>query len=85
MPDGIEQGRLIYGYDVVDMRSLDCAGLLDRDEPDALVLAILCDFGERDSRAVVNHIISRFKQITGEDSKSAIEMIRRVGRQSFAG
>jgi len=70
MPDGIEEGRLIYGYDVVDMHSLDCAGLLDRDEPDALVLAILCDFGERDPQAVVNHIISRLKQIAGEDSKA---------------
>ena len=70
MPSGIDEERLIYGYDVVDMRSVDCTELLARDEPDALVLAILCDFGERDPQAVVNHILSRLKQITGQDSKA---------------
>ena len=75
MPAGIDLERLRYDYDQVDMRSLDCAGLLARDDPDALVLAILCDFGGRDPQAVINHILSRLRQITGEDTKAFREYL----------
>jgi len=51
------------------MRDVDCNALLSRDEPDALVLAILCNFGGREPQVVVNHILSRLKQITGKNSK----------------
>jgi len=70
MPAGIHREGLDYRYTVVDMHALDCAGLLARDNPDALVLAILCDFGEREPRVVINHIISRLKQLTGDDTKA---------------
>ena len=75
MPAGIDQDRLVYAYDVVDMRSLDCTELLSRDEPDALVLAILCDFGGRDPQVVINHILSRLRQITGDDAKAFREYL----------
>ena len=49
MPAGIhDPGLLDYHYSLVDMHQIDCANLLAQDDPDALVLAVLCDFGDRD-------------------------------------
>jgi len=49
MPTGLEEpGLLDYHYSLVDMYRINCAGLLVQDNPDALVLAVLCDFGDRD-------------------------------------
>jgi len=70
MPSRLELDDLQYRYNLVDMRDLDCAELLARDNPDALVLAILCDFGDRDPQAVVTHILTRLRQITGDDHKA---------------
>ncbi len=36
-----------------------CAGLLAQDNPDALVLAVLCDFRDRGSQEVITHIMHR--------------------------
>ncbi len=48
MPAGLEEpGLLDYRYGLVDMHRIDCADLLEQDNPDALVLAVLCDFGDR--------------------------------------
>jgi hypothetical protein len=60
---------------VTAFRALACAELLARDNPDALVLAVLCSFGDRDPQAVIKHILSRLKQITGEDTKAFREYL----------
>jgi hypothetical protein len=60
----------MFGVEGRDRSNLDCAALLAQDNPDALVLAVLCDFGERDPQAVVNHIFSRLRRLTGDDSKA---------------
>ncbi len=45
MPAGLDEPELLdYRYGLVDMHRIDCAGLLGQDNPDALVLAVLCDF-----------------------------------------
>jgi hypothetical protein len=70
MPDGIaEPGLLDYRYGLVDMHQVDCAGLLVQDNPDALVLAVLCDFGAREPQEVVNYIVRRLKELTGGDAR----------------
>ncbi|MCB2263824.1 MAG: hypothetical protein LGR52_12950, partial [Candidatus Thiosymbion ectosymbiont of Robbea hypermnestra] len=62
MPDGLEEpGLLDYHYGLVDMHQVNCAGLLVQDNPDALVLAILCDFGDRDPGEVVTYIVRRLQ------------------------
>jgi len=56
MPAGIEEpGLLDYRYGLMDMHQVDCAGLLAQDNPDALVLAVLCDFGNRRAQEVVTY------------------------------
>jgi hypothetical protein len=70
MADGLkEPGLLDYRYGVVDMHRVNCAGLLVQDNPDALVLAVLCDFGERTPEQVVGYIVRRLKELTGSDDK----------------
>jgi hypothetical protein len=70
MPGGIEEpGLLDYRFTLVDMHRVNCAGLLVQDNPDALVLAVLCDFGGREPQEVVNYIVRRLNQLTGSDEQ----------------
>ena len=41
---------------------------LSEDTPDALVLAILCDFKTRNAQDIVSYILKRLHQLTGDDS-----------------
>ena len=60
-------GYFTYRYRILDMNTVDCSLLLQMDTPDALVLAILCDFKQRPTQDVVNFIVSRLKELTGDD------------------
>ena len=70
MPGGIEEPQLLdYRYGLVDMHRVNCAGLLVQDNPDALVLAVLCDFGGREPQEVVSYIVRRLSELTGTDER----------------
>lgn len=70
MPNGIEEPELLdYRYGLVDMHRINCAGLLVQDNPDALVLAVLCDFGDRPPEQVVGYIVRRLKELLGADER----------------
>jgi hypothetical protein len=43
------------------MHRVNCADLLVQDNPDALVLAVLCDFGGRDPQEAINYIVRRLR------------------------
>nr|VFJ54608.1 MAG: Predicted transposase YdaD [Candidatus Kentron sp. DK] len=75
MSDGIDGPGIRYRYGLVDMRTVDCRHLLEKDTPDALILAILCDFGGRDPQLVVNHIVTRLRTLLGDDTKRLREYI----------
>ena len=53
MKDSIIKDGLNYRYNLIDIRDIDCETLLKIDSPDALVLAILCDFKEKNPKDVV--------------------------------
>lgn len=67
MPDGINEQGLDYRYRIVDMHSVDCRTLFAQDTPDALVMAILCDFRGSPERDVVRRILRRLLELTGAD------------------
>jgi predicted transposase/invertase (TIGR01784 family) len=67
MPTEIVQPQFTYRYAVLDMHMVDCSILLAQDTPDALVLAILCDFKQHPVQDVVNYIVGRLKELTGDD------------------
>nr|VFJ47788.1 MAG: hypothetical protein BECKDK2373C_GA0170839_101928 [Candidatus Kentron sp. DK] len=52
-----------------------CRYLLEKDTPDTLVLAILCNFGEHNHQAVVNHIFTRLQSLLGNDHKRFREYV----------
>ena len=67
MKDRIQQTGLDYHYRIIDMHTVDCQALLAQDNPDALVLAILCDFGPRPATEVIHFIIGRLHQLTADN------------------
>lgn len=67
MPDRLSQSGLDCGYSIIDMHIVDCHTLLQKDNPDALVLAILCDFKGCSDREVVHYILQRLRELTGDN------------------
>ena len=65
MPDHVQAPEWRYCYNVLDMRRLASEDFLRSENPDALVLAILCDMGKREPDAVVTHIISELRRLHG--------------------
>lgn len=76
MPDHPQQTGLLYRYHIIDMHTVDCRTLLTQDNPDALVLAILCDFKGRPEREVVHYILQRLRQLTGDNESRFREYLR---------
>jgi predicted transposase/invertase (TIGR01784 family) len=69
MPNGLQTANFDYRYHILDMREVDCQTLLQQDTPEALVLAILCDFKGKAEKDVVNYIVNRLKALSGADEK----------------
>lgn len=76
MPTTLEAGDFVYRYQVLDMRTIDCQQLLRQDTPDALVLAVLCDFKTSPVQDVVNYIVRRLHELLGEDEKGFRDYFR---------
>ena len=48
------------------MRDLPCESFLYSDDPSALVLAMLCDFEDKDKQMVVNTILRRLRELNDD-------------------
>ncbi|MEY4503719.1 MAG: hypothetical protein RL154_7 [Pseudomonadota bacterium] len=71
MPDGIfKDASLQFNYTILDMHKIDCENLIKMDTPDALVLAILCDFKNKDAKDVVFYIMQRLTELTYGDEQA---------------
>jgi len=68
MQSTIVEDNLKFRYTIIDMHTIDCEKFLKMDTPDALVLAILCDFKGRDEKDVVTYIIMRLQQLTKDNT-----------------
>jgi predicted transposase YdaD len=76
MRDNIATAQLNYRYPVIDMHDIDYHVFMAQNTPDALVMAILCDFKDSNTKAVVHEIICRLMELTQDDKKSLREYIR---------
>ena len=65
IPDHVQATGWRYCYNLLDMRSLDSERFLTSENPDALVLAILCNLKEQPAKAVVNHIVQELCRLHG--------------------
>lgn len=68
--DKIETEDWSYSYKLIDMHDIDCHTLIEQDNPDALILAILCDFKGQDEQQMVNYIICRLYALLKEDERN---------------
>ena len=78
MPAGLQQSGLNYRYTILDMHTVDCQKLIAMDDPDALVLAILCDFKDRPEQEVVHYILKRLKELNGDNESRYRESLKMV-------
>lgn len=75
MPDNIHTAQLQYRYDVIDMHNMDYHAFINQNSPDAIVMAVLCDIKDRDSKAVIHEILTKLKALTQNDSKRLREYL----------
>nr|VFJ90648.1 MAG: conserved hypothetical protein (putative transposase or invertase) [Candidatus Kentron sp. LFY] len=75
MPGGLDGPGIHYAYGLLDMREMDCRHMIEMDDPDALVLAILCNFGDHDPQTVVNHIYARLRALLDGNLKRLREYL----------
>ena len=66
MSDRVYGYDLRYRYKVLDMRNQDSEHFLNSNNPDALVLAILCDPKSLEPNALVAHIIKELRRLHGD-------------------
>ncbi len=66
MSDRVHGYNLRYRYKVLDMRDQDSEHFLNSNNPDALVLAILCDPKNLEPNALVAHIIKELRRLHGD-------------------
>ena len=64
-----------YCYRILDISKHDCEDFLNSANPDALVLAILCDFKGRDPHALVAEITSKLRRLHGSKLDSLRESL----------
>ena len=75
MSKGIVDNNINYQYHLIDMHQIDCQNFLQKNNPDALILAILCDFKGRDEKEVIHFIITQLKQFYKDNERSFRESI----------
>ncbi len=75
MKASVVQTGLNYNYTIIDMHTIDCERLLQLDNSDALVLAVLCDFKGRPNREVIRYILQRLKQLNGANESKYREYV----------
>ena len=65
MPDHVQTPSWRYNYVVLDIRRVSSKNFLNSHNPDALVLAILCDPEGLNANALVVHIIKELRRLHG--------------------
>jgi len=64
----IFEEALNFRYNFIDIHTIDCEVLLNQNTPEALVLAILCDFKGKNPKDVVKYIIDSLYKYTKNSS-----------------
>lgn len=67
IPCGLDSPQLQYRYEMIDMRDIDYRTLYDSQGPDAIVLAILSDFGGEDAQEIVVRLLNKLRLLMGHD------------------
>ena len=76
MSDRVRGDNWRYRYRVLDMRDQDSEHFLNSGNPDALVLAILCDPSSLEPDALVAHIIKELRRLHGDKLKDLRDSLK---------
>jgi len=68
MKKEIVRDNINYKYAIIDIRDVSCEAFLQSDDPSAIVLAILCNFEEKDKQEVVNTIIKKLIDLSEDET-----------------
>jgi len=69
LKDKITLQNLNYRYNLIDTRDIDCEHLLNEPTPEAKVLAILCDFKQKEPREVVKYILTELHRLVKSEKE----------------
>jgi len=69
LKDKIVNETLNYHYNLIDTREIDCEHLLNEPTPEAKVLAILCDFKQKEPRDVVRYILKELHRLVKDEKR----------------
>lgn len=75
MPNKLQQNNLDYEYHLIDIRDIDYQHFLQHDTPDALVLAVLCDFKGKEPREMVRYIVQRLEALLANNEAELREYL----------
>ena len=64
MNNSLNLENIRYEYNLIDLKNIDCEIFLKANDPNSLVLAILCDFKERNPRDIIFYIVDKLKKTT---------------------
>ena len=67
MKDYLKDITIDFKYNIIDMHNIDCEEFIKLDNPDALVLSILCDFKGKDELDVLIFLTRRLEELTKDD------------------
>jgi len=67
MKNQLQQDQIDYQYTLLDIQTIKCRDLMRQGTPDALVLAILCDFGEKSPQTMVNSIVKGLSECCADN------------------
>ena len=65
----LKEHNIKFSYELIDMKQIDCKEFLESDNPEAVVLSILCDFKKEDERKVIRKIIERLLVVTKNENE----------------
>ena len=68
MKDEIKTKYFNFKYNIIDVKTIPCDRFLKIDKPEALVLAILCDFGDKNPKEIIKNILLRLYHLTKNEN-----------------
>jgi hypothetical protein len=72
------QTKINYEYKIVDTSKLDCEYFLNSNSEDLVVLAVLCDFKDKDKREVIHKITKKLEELCEGDYKKFRDQFLKV-------
>ncbi len=69
MKNKIKTNSCEFSYEIIDLKTIPCDRFLKINNPEALVLAILCDFGEHNPKEVIKEILHKLYLLSKNENE----------------